>query len=330
MGVARVDVHSHLMPTAAFAALPPGLEAAHDDARGEIALRVAARTGKQGRGAPRALRELDEHRADQWARGVEVSLVGPWIDMVKAPLDVATQAAWCTTINAALAKTTAGVEHTRFLAALPDLDGGAAAEALERALAAGAVGGMLCANPSEGTLARGDLDSLWAAAERLRAPLVIHPGEFEPPPRLREFFMVNLVGNPFETTLAVGALLGAEVPERYPDLKLVLVHGGGFFPYQFGRIDHGFRNAPQLRGFGGRPPREHLRWFHYDTVLFDDEPTRYLLDLVGTDRVLAGSDCPFAMTDHRPFEVPARLGLDPDATARVAGGNALELFHLDP
>jgi aminocarboxymuconate-semialdehyde decarboxylase len=325
----RVDVHSHLMPTAAFAAVPEGLEAVHDEAKGEIALKVAARDGAQGRGAPLALRDLHEHYAGQHARGVELSLVGPWIDMVKAPLDAVTQTAWCGAINAALAASTGAVEHTRFLAALPDLDGGAAAETLERAMAAGAAGGMVCANPSEGTLARADLDLLWAAAERLRAPLVIHPGEFSPPPRLREFFMVNLVGNPFETTLAVGALLGAQVPERFPDLQLVLVHGGGFFPYQFGRIAHGFANAPQLRGFGGRPPREHLRWFHYDTVLFEDEPTRYLLDLVGTDRVLAGSDCPFAMTDHRPFEVPERLGLDAAETARVMGANAVDLFRLD-
>ncbi len=328
MTAARVDIHSHLMPTAAFDALPPGLAAVHDESAGEVALRVAARGDRQGRGAPRTLRDLGEHRAVQQERGVELSLVGPWIDMVRAPLDALTQSAWCASINAALAASLTDIGHTRFLAALPDLDGGAAADALERAVAAGAVGGMLAANPSEGTLARADFDALWQTAERLRVPLVIHPGEFEPPARLREFFMVNLVGNPFETTLAVGALLGAMVPERFPDLRIVLVHGGGFFPYQFGRIDHGFRNAPQMSGFAGRPPRDHLQWFYYDTVLFDDEPTRYLLDLVGTDRVLAGSDCPFAMTDHRPFEVPACLGLDAAATARVIGANAVDLFRL--
>lgn len=260
---------------------------------------------------------------------MDVSIAGPWIDMVKAPLDPATQVAWCTAINGALAAATDGAGHTRFLAALPDLDGGAAADALERATASGAVGGMLCANPSRGTLARTDLDLLWAAAERLRAPLVVHPGEFDAPPRLDEFFMVNLVGNPFETTLAVGALLGARVPDRFPDLTIVLVHGGGFFPYQFGRLDHGFRCAPQLAHVRGRPPGEYLRWFAYDTVLFDDAPTRYLLDLVGPTRVLAGSDCPFAMTDHRPFVVPTQLGLDPTEAAKVLSSNAVELFGLD-
>lgn len=327
--VPRVDVHAHLMPTDLFDALPDGLEARRDEQRDEIALCVSAREGAVGRGAPPDLREPHLHRAKQAARGIDLSLLGPWIDMIAAPIDAPTQARLCRTVNRSLARATADDPHARFLAALPDLDGGAAADVLAEALELGAAGGMLSTNPEDGSLARADLDALWGAAERAGAPLVLHPGYFAPPPKLREFFMVNLVGNPFETTLAVGSLLGAEVPERFGDLRLVLVHGGGFFPYQYARMDHGFRNWPALRGRSGRPPSEHLRWFRYDTVLFDDAPTRYLLDLVGDDRVLAGSDCPFAMTDHRPFAEPERLGLDAAGRRRVLGGNAVALFGLD-
>jgi aminocarboxymuconate-semialdehyde decarboxylase len=324
----RVDVHAHLMPTPLFDALPAGLAPRRDDERGEIALEVAARDGAVGRGAPEDLRELDVHAARQRERGVDLSLIGPWIDMVVAPVDARTQTALCRTINRHLAAVVDGRGDAEALAALPDLDGGAAADVLAEALEAGAVGGMLAANSADGTLARADLDVLWEAAERLGAPLVLHPGAFRPPPRQREFFLVNLVGNPYETTLAVGSLLGAEVPDRFGGLDLLLVHGGGFFPYQFARMDAGFRRWPGLRGRSGRPPGEHLRWFHYDTVLFDDAPTRYLLDLVGADRVLAGSDCPFTMSDHRPFEVPESLGLDARGRRRVLGANAVELFGL--
>jgi len=325
--VVRVDAHSHLMPTALFDGLPPGLDAVREN--GEIALRVAGRDGAVGRGAPEALRELDLHRAEQTRRGVDVSLLGPWIDMIAAPIDPVTQVALCREANRALA---AAVSQgpDRFLAALPDLDGGAAADVLLDAIELGAVGGMLSANPEDGTLARSDFDALWRTAEQLGVPLVLHPGAFAPPARLERYFMVNLVGNPFETTLAVGCLLGAEVPDRFGDLRLLLVHGGGFFPYQFARIDQGFRRWPSLRGRAGRPPREYLRWFSYDTVLFDDQPTRYLLELVGPERVLAGSDCPFTMNDHRPFEAPAGLGLDPEDTRRVLGANAIDLFRLTP
>lgn len=179
MTTVAVDVHAHLMPDAAFGRVPPGLSAVVDE--DAVALHVQAR-GKRGRGAPRMLRDLDTHRAQQVARGVDVSLTGPWVDMVKAPLDAALQHRWCTVLNEELARATAGGSHTRFLAALCDLDGGRAAECLESAVRAGAVGGMLATHTDGGgTLARPGLDTLWGTAERLGVPIVLHPGEFEPP-----------------------------------------------------------------------------------------------------------------------------------------------------
>jgi aminocarboxymuconate-semialdehyde decarboxylase len=322
----RVDVHAHLVPEAAFARAPRGLRANPMPERDEIGLLVEGRGA--GRGAARALRDLASHRKLQAARGVDVSLLGPWIDMVKAPLDAAVQHAWCQVLNDELATATAGTGHSRFLAALPDLDGGRAAAELERAVELGAVGALLTANPDQGNLDRDDFEPLWLAAERLGRPIVLHPGEFAPPQRLARYFMVNLVGNPFETTLAVGSLAGAGVPERHPGLRLVLVHGGGFFPYQYARMAAGFERWPALAPLRRRSPAELLRWFHYDTVLFDDAPTRYLLELVGDERVLAGSDCPFAMSDHRPWERPSSLGLDRGAASRVLGANAVRLFGL--
>ena len=326
-GAPLIDVHAHLMPQRAFERVPPGMRAEPVEGADELRLVVPDRGA--GRGAAPALRDLALHRERQASRGIGLSLLGPWIDMVKAPGDPAVQQAWCRVLNEELSAATKGSGHSRWLAALPDLDGARAGEELERAMAAGAVGGMLAANPERGTLARGDLEPLWATAERLRAPLVLHPGEFQPPPRLADHFMVNLVGNPFETTLAAGSLLAAGVPERHGDLDLVLVHGGGFLPYQYGRMAAGFERWPRLRELQRRSPAEFLRWFHYDTVLFDAPPTRYLLVVGGDDRVLAGSDCPFAMTDARPFEAPDGLGLDAAGRRRVLGGNAALLFRLD-
>jgi aminocarboxymuconate-semialdehyde decarboxylase len=322
-----IDVHAHLVPQRAFERVPAGMRAEPVEGADEIRLALPGRGA--GRGAPPPLRDLVLHRERQAARGIGLSLLGPWIDMVKAPGDPALQQAWCRVLNEELAAATSGSGHSRWLAALPDSDGGRAAEELERAVDAGAVGGMLAANPERGTLARGDFEHLWSAAERLRAPLVLHPGEFRPPPRLADHFMVNLVGNPFETTLAAGSLLAGGVPERHADLEVVLVHGGGFLPYQYGRMAAGFERWPSLRELRRRSPADLLGWFHYDTVLFDAPPTRYLLELVGDDRVLAGSDCPFAMTDARPFEAPDGLGLDQVGSRRVLGGNAARLFRLD-
>jgi aminocarboxymuconate-semialdehyde decarboxylase len=322
-----IDVHAHLVPERAFERVPAGMRAERVEGPDEIRLVVHGPRGA-GRGAPPELRDLELHRRRQERRGIGLSLLGPWVDMVKAPDEARLQQAWCRVLNEELAAATGPTDHSRWLAALPDLDGARAGQELEWAAAAGAVGGMLAANPEHGTLARGDLEWLWRAAERLRLPLVLHPGDFEPPPRLAEHFMVNLVGNPFETTLAAGSLLAAGVPERHPDLEVVLVHGGGFLPYQYARMAAGFERWPRLRELQRRSPAGLLRWFHYDTVLFADPPTRYLLELVGDDRVMAGSDCPFTMTDTRPFEAPERLGLDQAGRDRVLGGNAARLFRL--
>src|SRR6266511_2745013 len=199
-----VDVHAHLVPERAFERVPAGMRAERVEGADEIRLAVHGPRGA-GRGAPPELRDLELHRRRQQRRGIGLSLVGPWIDMVKAPDEPALQQAWCRVLNEELAAATGASGHSRWLAALPDLDGARAGQELERAAAAGAVGGMLAANPEHGTLARSDLEWLWRAAERLRLPLVLHPGEFKPPPRLAEHFMVNLVGNPFETTTAAAS-----------------------------------------------------------------------------------------------------------------------------
>src|SRR6266516_3616310 len=287
-----IDVHAHLVPERAFERVPAGMRAERVEGPDEIRLVVHGPRGA-GRGAPPELRDLELHRRRQERRGIGLSLLGPWVDMVKAPDEARLQQAWCRVLNEELAAATGPTDHSRWLAALPDLDGARAGQELEWAAAAGAVGGMLAANPEHGTLARGDL-----------------------------------VGNPFETTLAAGSLLAAGVPERHPDLEVVLVHGGGFLPYQYARMAAGFERWPRLRELQRRSPAGLLRWFHYDTVLFADPPTRYLLELVGDDRVMAGSDCPFTMTDTRPFEAPERLGLDQAGRDRVLGGNAARLFRL--
>lgn len=321
-----VDVHGHLVPDAVYAQVPDAIEVIHRD-EGDKALVV---DGVRGRFASAELREVATRQRAQAARGIDLSIIGPWIDVVKAATSTLTQVAWCQVLTDELARATRGRQDLRFLAALPDLDGGAAAEELDRAVQVGAVGGLLSSNPQHGGLDADHYAPLWARAEQLGVPLMLHPGYFQPPANTRDYFLANSVGNPFETTLAVGRLIGADIPGRFPDLRLILTHAGGFFPYQYGRLEAAFRRWPKNREQQRRMPADLLRWFWYDTVLFADEPTRYLLDLVGFDRVVAGTDCPFAMADYRPFEVPDRLGLDSSAAAAVLGGNALDLFSINP
>ncbi|MDW5594053.1 amidohydrolase family protein [Conexibacter stalactiti] len=323
----RIDAHAHLMPPAALDAPPVGLRPWATAVPDEAGVTVDGRAWR-GRGAAAALRSLEAQRAFQTEHAIDLSVLAPWVDMVKGPREPALQARWCAVINGALGAAVAGAPEFAWLAALPDLDGGAAAAALEEAVAAGAVGAMLAATSDAGTLARPALDPLWAAAERLGAPLFVHPGEYEPAPQLRAGFMVNLVGNPADTTLAAATLLQADVPSRFPSLQVILAHGGGFLPWQAHRIATGFARRAELEGVSRLAPEDFLRWFLYDTVLFDADACARLIDRVGDDRVLAGTDAPFLMRDAIPFAAPESLGLGAEALARVLGGNAVRVFGL--
>ena len=114
------------------------------------------------------------------------------------------------------------------------------------------------------------------------------------------------------------------VCDRYPDLKIMLVHGGGHFPYQIGRLTHGWSVRPETKALQ-TPPLDYLKWFYYDTVLYDDVALDYLATKVGRDRLVAGSDYPFTIKQDRPAEFAEQvLGLPRETFT----GNAMGLLGL--
>jgi aminocarboxymuconate-semialdehyde decarboxylase len=142
--------------------------------------------------------------------------------------------------------------------------------------------------------------------------------------------MVNLTGNPLETCIAASRLILSGFLDRHPTLALVLVHAGGLMPYQIGRLDHGFRVRPETNAAIGSPPSSYLRRFWYDTITHAAVPLGFLVNLVGHDRVVLGTDLPFDMADVRFNAYFDAAGIEPDARHAIAGGNAAALFGLDP
>lgn len=321
----RVDVHSHVFPDAVFDRLPDGLSVDRFPERDQVGLRATAGPSA-GRGAPAAVRDPARHQQAREEHGIETAVVSAWNKLTAAAEEPELEAKLSRVVNEELAAATAGRPDMYHLATLPMTDGARAADELARAVGAGAVGGLVTVNPHLGLLDRADLDHLWRCAQRLRAPLLVHPGYFIAPSRLRANELSNSVGYPFETTLAATSAIAAGIPDRFPDLAMILVHGGGFLPYQYGRLVAGLG-----RHGGHRLPRtglDYLRWFYFDTALFAGPPMRYLLDLVEPAHVLVGTDCPLTMSDFSAVDDPAQLGLDAAQTALVLGGNAQRLFRL--
>jgi aminocarboxymuconate-semialdehyde decarboxylase len=108
----------------------------------------------------------------------------------------------------------------------------------------------------------------------------------------------------------------------------MLVHAGGFLPYQIGRLDHGWDVRPEPKVQLDRPPSEYLDRFFYDTITHHDSALEWLVRLVGDARVALGTDLPYDMGDQDPLGRIARLELAPDSLERVTGATAAQLFGI--
>jgi aminocarboxymuconate-semialdehyde decarboxylase len=174
--------------------------------------------------------------------------------------------------------------------------------------------------------------ALWSVYERIEShglPMFLHPIEvIGMTDRLTKFFLSNLLGNPFDTAIAAAHLIFGGVLDRFPRLQIVLPHAGGALPFLIGRIEHGWKVRPEVRHLE-RSPREYLPRFFYDTIAHSPEGLRFLIDLVGAERVLLGSDYCFDMGYGRPMQVVTEHpGLANADRRDIIARNAARLLKL--
>lgn len=136
-------------------------------------------------------------------------------------------------------------------------------------------------------------------ANRLKAVVFIHPLLSEDP-RLKRRMMPNLIGVPWETTVCATDLLLSGFTDIYPNIKVLFAHGGGFLPFQLGRLDKGFEQWEAVSAKLQAPPSEYAKRFWYDTVLWDQNSIDFLIKAVGEDQVVPGSDYPFDLSVWPP------------------------------
>ena len=172
-------------------------------------------------------------------------------------------------------------------------------------------------------------EPFWARAEELGAVVLIHPSGFTEGRRLDDWFLTNLIGNPLDSTVALTRLIFSGRLKEHPDLKLVVVHGGGYTPFYSARLDHGWEARPEARVNIDEPPSTYLKQVYFDTMVFSPEQVRTLVDFAGADHVLLGTDYPFDMGEADPVGLVGRVpGLTDQEQAAICGGNAARLFSL--
>ena len=161
-------------------------------------------------------------------------------------------------------------------------------------------------------------------------PVFLHPAQPNPTPRTRRFALNQVVQYPFDTTLAVGSLVGSGVLDRFPALTLILAHGGGAVPYLVGRFDcmHERSDRAATGIAAAAPPSTYLRRMYYDTLVHDPAALRYLERRVGIDRLLIGSDDSFPPADHDPLGSLRRAGFGVEEIHRIGELNPRAIFRL--
>lgn len=171
-------------------------------------------------------------------------------------------------------------------------------------------------------------EAVWHAIDKAGLSVVLHPGaDVAGVDRMHDHYIHNYVGNPTDSTVAAASLLFQGVLSRNERLRIALLHGGGFLPYQIGRFDHGWSVRPESRTLLTEPPSNLLHRFWFDTLTHDDLSLRFLHDRVGDDRLCLGSDYPFDMANPDPVGALERALADrPEAVRKALTDNPRELL----
>jgi aminocarboxymuconate-semialdehyde decarboxylase len=318
----NIDIHNHAIPQRVFDLIERepeyGVSLAggtwHGPNIGDFAL-VEAWASPDAK-----LRELDGKGLD----GAVVSIAPKPLYFFELPL--APQSAVAKETNLGLAEYCAvHPDRLRWMAHVPLGWPEASAEILDEAVALGASGVQVGTSAAGRRLDDPALNPFWETVERLNVPVFIHPGYELQIQAFADWNLGAIIGLPLETTIALERLVCAGHLDRYPSLRVVGAHGGGFFPYNVGRLRNYIRVRPALRDLPSEP-WSYVGRIMFDSLVYDVDTLRFLVAKAGPENIMIGTDCSFSSAPVAPVD-ELRAAIDDDEGFRLAaGGNAAELF----
>lgn len=328
-----IDIHHHYVPPAVIeeakkhgAAL--GVEISQDK-DGEIGMAFA---GGPAHMLNPDLMEVDERRFGMMERGkITVAAAAPNTTSLGYRLDGARGDSWCRLYNEGFRDLVA--RHPgRFspLAAAPLQDAPRAAAVLEHAVIDLKLSGVMIGSNVNGRYYNtNDFDPFWKKAEELGVLVVMHPEDVAGSERMGPYGLRLICGNPADSALSLGFLTYSGVFDRFPNLKLCVFHGGGFFPYHLGRFDQGFAVRGGSRAAqAGAPPSAYLKNLYFDTLVYRVDTLDYLRHLAGTDHLMVGTDYPYELGDWLAVEKVLALDCAEAAKEAILHRNARRLLKL--
>ena len=294
-----IDVHAHLTPQCFWRATENGGDwhtlKRETDARG---MEYALVGGRRQALPPRAKWTPEERLADMDSLGVDVHVVSPYVGFYNYHLPVEVARATSAATNDEIAgMIRAWPDRFAGLGTLPMQDVKAAIAEMERCMTQLGLKGVEINDHVNGrTLEEPEFRPFWKAAQELGALVFFHQGgDTVVPPRSARYHLPNTIGNLADRAVTFATLVFGGVMDEFPDLKICLGHGGGYTCYGIGRMDHGWQVRSEARVHITQPPSAYLGRFYYDCIVYTEPALRFLIDSVGADRVVFGTDWPYDM-----------------------------------
>jgi len=328
-----IDVHAHLTPQCFWRATDNGGDwhtlKRETDARG---LEYALVGGRRQALPPRAKWTPEERLADMDSLGVDVHVVSPYVGFYNYHLPAEVARATSVETNDEIAgMIRAWPERFAGLGTLPMQDVKAAIAEMERCMTRLGLKGVEINDHINGrTLEEPEFRPFWKAAQALGALVFFHQGgDTVVTPRSARYHLPNSIGNLADRAVTFATLVSGGVMDEFPDLKICLGHGGGYTCFGIGRMDHGWQVRSEARVHITQPPSTYLRRFYYDCIVYTEPALRFLIDSVGADRVVFGTDWPYDMALDWPVAwVLGMKGLSQEEKEAILWKNLERLLGL--
>jgi aminocarboxymuconate-semialdehyde decarboxylase len=322
-----VDCHAHLVPPDLLTAIRKDKErfpsVRQIDDGGSLAFSFAG--AKPIRPVSKPLSDVPARVGWMQKQGIDKQVVGGWVDMFGYEIPGAEGEAWSRLANEVMLAATKAEPRFVPLATVPLGDGARAAAVLKDAMAAGFKGAMIGTLPrgAGSTLDHADLDPFWAAADETGAVIHIHPSFDAGDVRVNDFGLANGLGRITDAAIAVARLLCSGHVTRYKSARFFAPMGAAALPFVLGRLKRNHQITP---GIGD--PAEGLSLIYTDTILHDARVLKFVVEMMGTERLMMGSDMPFPIGDTEPMKVVADAGLTQAQVGSINGGLAAKLFRI--
>ncbi len=327
-----IDIHHHYVPAGLVEEAKRngkalGVEVV-DRGGADVGLSYA---GGPAHGTNRELIDLERRLAMMDTERIAIAALEPHTAALGYALNGSQGEVWCRLYNEGI-RDLINKHPDRFvgLAAVPLQDAPRAAKVLEHAIRdLNLSGAYMGSNVNGGYFDSTDFDPFWQKAEELDVMIVMHPEDVAGGERMGPYGLRTICGNPADSTLSIGFMVYSGVFDRFPKLKLCVLHGGGFFPYHLGRFDQGFTVRRGGRSAQGtKPPSAYLINFYFDTLVYRVDTLDYLKRLVGCARLMIGTDYPFTLGDWKAVEKVEALDCSDAEKNAILYENARRLLKL--